>query len=83
MTTEGSASTWLESRRRAVLDHLPRCQKDGVWLWVLAAQAEADPTLVRRMALVEALMDGRLVCGLFLVYTGLRFIWVVVGMVMS
>ncbi len=41
------------------MDHLPRNRKDAPWLWILAAQAEADPSLARRMAIVEVLGDGR------------------------
>ncbi len=57
--TERRASTWLAAWRQAVLDHLPRNREDAPWLWILAAQAEADPSLARRMAIVEVLRDGR------------------------
>jgi hypothetical protein len=57
--TEQRANTWLEAWRRAVLDHLPRNRGEAPWLWILAAQAEADPSLARRMATVEVLRDGR------------------------
>jgi hypothetical protein len=53
------ANTWLTAWRQAVLDHLPRNRREAPWLWVLAAQAEADPALARRMAIVEVLRDGR------------------------
>ena len=56
---EQRASTWLAAWRQAVLDHLPRNRKEAPWLWILAAQAEADPSLARRMAIVEVLGDGR------------------------
>jgi hypothetical protein len=57
--TEQCANTWLEAWRQAVLDHLPRNRREAPWLWLLAAQAEADPSLARRMAIVEVLRDGR------------------------
>jgi hypothetical protein len=57
--TEQRANTWLEAWRQAALDHLPRNRKEAPWLWILAAQAEADPSLARRMAIVEVLGDGR------------------------
>ena len=41
--TEQRANTWLEAWRQAVLDHLPRNRREALWLWILAAQAEADP----------------------------------------
>jgi hypothetical protein len=50
---------WLAAWRQAVLDHIPRNRKEAPWLWILAAQAEADPSLARRMAIVEVLGDGR------------------------
>jgi hypothetical protein len=53
------ASTWLAAWRQALMDHLPRDRDDALWLWILAAQAEADPVLVRRMAIIEVLRDGR------------------------
>jgi hypothetical protein len=53
------ADAWLEAWRRAVLDRLPRSRRDALWLWILAAQAKVDPSLVRRMAIVEVLSDGR------------------------
>lgn len=56
--TERRASTWLAAWRQATLDHLPRNREDAPWLWILAAQAEADPSLARRMAIVEVLRDG-------------------------
>jgi hypothetical protein len=49
----------LAAWRRAALDHLPRNRREAPWLWILAAQAEADPSLARRMAIVEVLGDGR------------------------
>ena len=52
-------NTWLAAWRQATLDHLPRNREDAPWLWILAAQAEADPSLARRMAIVEVLRDGR------------------------
>jgi len=52
-------NTWLAAWRQAALDHLPRNREDAPWLWILAAQAEADPSLARRMALVGVLRDGR------------------------
>lgn len=52
-------NTWLAAWRQAALDHLPRNREDAPWLWILAAQAEADPSLARRMAIVEVLRDGR------------------------
>ena len=57
--TEKHAHTWLAAWRQAALDHLPRNREDEPWLWILAAQAQADPFLARRMAIVEVLMDGR------------------------
>jgi hypothetical protein len=57
--TEQRANTWLAAWRQAVLDHLPRNRREAPWLWILAAQAEADPSLARRMAIVEVLGDGR------------------------
>ena len=57
--TEQRANTWLAAWRRAALDHLPRNRREAPWLWILAAQAEADPSLARRMAIVEVLGDGR------------------------
>ena len=57
--TERHADTWLAAWRHGALDHLPRNRADAPWLWILAAQAEADPSLARRMAIVEVLMDGR------------------------
>jgi hypothetical protein len=42
-----------------LLDRLPRRRDDTSWLWILAAQAESDPVLARRMAVVQVLMDGR------------------------
>jgi hypothetical protein len=42
-----------------MLDRLPQNREDAPWLWILAAQAEADLSLVRRMAIVEVLRDGR------------------------
>ncbi len=55
---EQRTSAWLAAWRRAALDHLPRYRKDAPWLYILAAQAEADPALARRMAIVEVLSDG-------------------------
>ena len=52
-------NTWLAAWRQAALDHLPRNREDAPWLWILAAQAETDPSLARRMAIVEVLRDGR------------------------
>jgi len=52
-------NTWLTAWRQAALDHLPRNREDAPWLWILAAQAETDPSLARRMAIVEVLRDGR------------------------
>lgn len=57
--TEQRANTWLAAWRQAALDHLPRNRKEAPWLWILAAQAEADPSLARRMAILEVLRDGR------------------------
>ncbi len=57
--TEQGADTWLAAWRQAVMDHLPRNRREAPWLWILAAQAEADPSLARRMAIVEVLRDGR------------------------
>jgi hypothetical protein len=57
--TERHDNAWLETWRHAALDRLPSNQRDTPWLWILAAQAEADPSLARRMAIVEALRDGR------------------------
>ena len=57
--TEQHADTWLAAWRQAALDHLPRNRKEAPWLWILAVQAEADPSLARRMAIVEVLRDGR------------------------
>jgi hypothetical protein len=59
MVTEQCAKTWLAAWRKAALDHLPRNRREAPWLWILAAQAEADPSLARRMAIVEVLRDGR------------------------
>jgi hypothetical protein len=56
---EQNRSTWLTAWRWAAWDRLPRYRKDALWLWILAAQAEADPSLARRMAIVEVLRDGR------------------------
>jgi hypothetical protein len=56
---EQRLNTWLAAWRQAVLDHLPRNRRDAPWLWILAAQAEADPSLARRMAIVEVMGDGR------------------------
>jgi len=50
---EQRTSAWLAAWRRAALDHLPRYRKDAPWLVILAAQAEANPALARRMATVE------------------------------
>jgi hypothetical protein len=50
---------WLAAWRHATLDRLPENLRDTHWLWILAAQAERDPSLARRMAVVEVLMDGR------------------------
>jgi hypothetical protein len=57
--TEQGVNTWLEGWRQAAWDHLPRNRREAPWLWILAAQAEADPSLARRMAVVEVLRDGR------------------------
>jgi len=57
--TEQRANTWLAAWRQAILDHLPRNRREAPWLWILAAQAEADPSLARRMAIVEVMGDGR------------------------
>jgi len=57
--TERPTNTWLAAWRHAALDRLPHNCQDAPWLWILAAQAEADPTLARRMAIVEVLRDGR------------------------
>jgi len=57
--TEQRANTWLEAWWHAALDRLPCNRKDAPWLWILAAQAEADPSLARRMVMVEVLRDGR------------------------
>jgi hypothetical protein len=59
MMTEKGTNTWLAAWRQAILDHLPRNRREAPWLWILAAQAEADPSLARRMAVVEVLEDGR------------------------
>lgn len=59
MMSERRANTWLASWRRARLDRLPDRHQDAPWLWILAAQAETDPSLARRMAVVQVLMDGR------------------------
>jgi len=56
--TEQRTSAWLAAWRRFALDHLPCNRKEAPWLWILAAQAEADPALARRMAIVEVLSDG-------------------------
>jgi hypothetical protein len=56
---EQRANTWLEAWRRAVLDRPPDSRQDSPWLWILAAQAGTDPSLARRMAIVEILLDGR------------------------
>lgn len=56
---EQRANTWLAVWRQAALDHLPRNRREAPWLWILAAQAEADPSLARRMAIVEVMGDGR------------------------
>jgi hypothetical protein len=58
MTEEG-ATAWLAAWRQALVDRLPRDRDDTVWLWILAAQAEVDPSLARRMAIIEVLRDGR------------------------
>jgi len=58
MTGQGT-NTWLTDWRRAALDRLPHHQRNAPWLWILAAQAEADPSLARRMAIVQVLRDGR------------------------
>ena len=50
---EQRTSAWLAAWRRSALDHLPRNRKDAPWLYILAAQAEADPALARRMAIVS------------------------------
>jgi hypothetical protein len=57
--TEQRANTWLAAWRQTMLDHLPRNRREAPWLWILAAQAETDPSLARRMAIVEVLGDGR------------------------
>ena len=57
--TEQHADTWLAAWRQAALNHLPRNRREAPWLWILAVQAEADPSLARRMAIVEVLRDGR------------------------
>jgi len=57
--TEQRANMWLAAWRQAILDHLPRNRREAPWLWILAAQAEADPSLARRMAIVEVMGDGR------------------------
>ena len=57
--TEQRANMWLAAWRQAILDHLSRNRREAPWLWILAAQAEADPSLARRMAIVEVLGDGR------------------------
>ena len=59
MVTEQRANKWLAAWRKAALDHLPRNRREAPWLWILAAQAEADPSLARRMAIVEVMGDGR------------------------
>ncbi len=56
---EQRTNIWLAAWRQAALDRLPRNRKDAPWLWILAAQAEAHPSLARRMAIVEVLGDGR------------------------
>jgi len=56
--TSQHPNTWLAAWRQALLDRLPRKRDDAPWLWILAAQAEADPSLARRMAIVEVLRDG-------------------------
>ena len=57
--SEPRANKWLAAWRQATLDHLPHNRKQDRWLWILAAQAEANPSLARRMAIVEVLGDGR------------------------
>jgi hypothetical protein len=57
--SEPHANKWLAAWRQATLDHLPHNRKQDRWLWILAAQAEANPSLARRMAIVEVLGDGR------------------------
>ena len=57
--TEQHSDTWLAAWRQAILDHLPRNRREAPWLWILAARAEAAPSLARRMAIVEVLRDGR------------------------
>ena len=59
MMSERPTDTWLVAWRRTMLDRLPRRREDTPWLWILAAQAESDLSLARRMAIVEVLMDGR------------------------
>jgi hypothetical protein len=56
---EQRVRAWLATWRQAALDRLPQSRVDVPWLWILAAQAEADPDLARRMAVVEVLRDGR------------------------
>jgi hypothetical protein len=56
---EKGENVWLAAWRHAVLDRLPAKWDDTPWLWILAAQAESDPSLTRRMAIVEVLKDGR------------------------
>ena len=56
---EQRESAWLAAWRQALMDRLPRDRDDALWLWILAAQAEADPSLARRMAIVDVLRDGR------------------------
>ncbi len=53
------AGKWLAAWREAALDRLPDDCRDAPWLWVLARQAESNPELGRRMAVLEVLMDGR------------------------
>ncbi|HID64431.1 MAG TPA: hypothetical protein EYP49_17070 [Anaerolineae bacterium] len=57
--SEQDLNKWLAAWREAALDHLPGNRKEVHWLWILAAQAEADPSLARRMAIVQVLRDGR------------------------
>jgi hypothetical protein len=57
--TEQRATAWLAAWRQALVDRLPRDRDDTLWLWILAAQAEANPSLARRMAIIEVLRDGR------------------------
>ncbi len=45
--TEKHVHTWVAAWRQAVLDHLPRNREDEPWLWILAAQTQADPSLAR------------------------------------